>query len=228
MPKVKHIARFTTPVELNIRQSTNEKETTPFRSARHLPERLRKIVDARSEDHATLIDLVALYLEEATQPLTAVEVAALIEQKLGRKTHVNLARIYLQELQKQGRVSNRGEAHKERVVRANGLKVRTLQATLWWAPAGEVPERTITEAVPGIVLTDTSGRKPGVQKWKNKKTIKQETTQSNEELSKNPVIDYLVNKLVEERTRSIQDELAVTKEELSHLRKKLKSLVGDL
>jgi len=225
MPKIKHIARFTTPVELNIRQSTNEKETTPVRNTRHLPERLRKIVDARSEDHTTLVDLIALYLEEATQPLTATEVAVLIEQKLGRKTHVNLARLYLQELEKQGRVSSRGETQKERVVRANGVKVRALQATLWWAPAGEVPERTITEAVPGIVLADTSGRKPGV---KTRKIVKQEITQSNEEVSKNPVIDYLVNKLVEERTRSIQDELAVTKEELSHLRNKLKSLVGDL
>ena len=61
MPKIKHIARFTTPVELNIRQSTNEKETTPVRNTRHLPERLRKIVDARSEDHTTLVDLIALY-----------------------------------------------------------------------------------------------------------------------------------------------------------------------
>jgi hypothetical protein len=42
------------------------------------------------------------------------------------------------------------------------------------------------------------------------------------------VIDYLVNKLVEERTRAIQEELATTKEELDRLRKKLKSLVGDL
>ena len=225
MPKIKHIARFTTPVELNIRQSTNEKETTPVRSARHLPERLRKIVDARSEDHTTLVDLIALYLEEATQPLTATEVAVLIEQKLGRKTHVNLARLYLQELEKQGRVSSRGETQKERVIRANGVKVRTLQATLWWAPAGEVPARTITEAVPGIILSDKSGRQPGK---KNKKIESVEIVEVVTPTQQSPVIDYLVNKLVEERTRSIQDELTATKEELDHLRKKLKSLVGDL
>ena len=225
MPKIKHIARFTTPVELDIRQATNEKETTPIRTPRHLPEKLRKIVDARSEEHKTLLDLIGLYLEEATQPLTAIEVAALVEQKLGRKTDPNLARIYLQELEKQGRVSHRVETSQERKVRANSQKVRALHAQLWWAPAGEVPERTITEAVPGIILSDRSGRQPGI---KNKKTESVELVDVSTATSQNPVIDYLVNKLVEERTRAIQEELATTKEELDRLRKKLKSLVGDL
>lgn len=225
MPKIKNIARFTTPVDLNIRQSTNEKETTPIRTTRHLPEKLRRIVDARTEDHKTLLDLVNLYLQEATQPLTAIEVAALIQQKLGRKTDPNIARLYLQQLEKQGLVSHRVETSQERKVRANSQKVRALHAQLWWAPAGEVPERTITEAVPGIILSDKSGRQPG-KKNKNVESI--EIVEASIPTSQNPVIDYLVNKLVEERTRSIQDELAATKEELNHLRKKLKSLVGDL
>lgn len=225
MPKIKNIARFTTPVDLNIRQSTNEKETTPIRTPRHLPEKLRRIVDARTEDHKTFLDLVNLYLQEATQPLTAIEVAALIQQKLGRKTDPNIARIYLQQLEKQGLVSHRVETSQERKVRANSQKVRALHAQLWWAPAGEVPERTITEAVPGIILSDKSGRQPGT---KNKNVESIEIVEAPIPTSQNPVIDYLVNKLVEERTRSIQDELAATKEELNHLRKKLKSLVGDL
>ena len=225
MPKIKNIARFTTPVDLNIRQSTNEKETTPIRTPRHLPEKLRRIVDARTEDHKTLLDLVNLYLQEATQPLTAIEVAALIQQKLGRKTDPNIARIYLQQPEKQGLVSHRVETSQERKVRANSQKVRALHAQLWWAPAGDVPERTITEAVPGIILSDKSGRQPGT---KNKNVESIEIVEAPIPTSQNPVIDYLVNKLVEERTRSIQDELAATKEELNHLRKKLKSLVGDL
>jgi hypothetical protein len=99
---------------------------------------------------------------------------------------------------------------------------------LWWAPAGEVPERTITEAVPGIILTDTSGRKPGVRNSKNRKIVKQEITQSNEELSKSPVIDYLIEKLVTERTSSLQEELAATKAELELLQRKIRNLVGDV
>lgn len=196
-----------------------------------LPDKLRQIVDRRTEEHNTLVDLIALLLEESTQPLSVVEVASLIEQKLGKATDPNLARIYLQQLEKQGRVSHRVETTKERQIRANNQKVRALHAQLWWAPAGEVPERTVTEAVPGVVLTDTSGRKPGTSN-KSKSSKKDRSVELVEidpaTVSTNPVIDYLVNKLVEERTRVIVDELNTTKEELDRLRKKLKSIVGEL
>ena len=230
MPKIKHIARFTTPVELSssqpILQATNEQETTPIR--RSLPEKLRRHIEQAKSDKVLLVDLIAIILEESTQPLTTIEITKLIETKLGKSLDVNQVRLYLLELNKQGRISNRAETQKERVVRANGLKVRALQAILWWAPAGEVPERTITEAVPGIILTDTSGRKPGVRNSKNRKIIKQEITQSNEELSKSPVIDYLIEKLVTERTSSLQEELAATKAELELLQRKIRNLVGDV
>lgn len=224
MPKIKHIARFTTPVDLNIRQQTNEKETTPIRT-RRLPEKLRKLIDERSAEHRTFVDLIALLLEEADQPMTAVEVAKLIELKLDKAIDSNIARVYLQQLEEQGRVSHRVETTDERKIRADGKKVRALHAQLWWAPAGEVPARTKTEAVPGVILTDRSGRQPGM---KNKKKANEVELVDVSSASPNPVIDYLVNKLVEERVRGIQEELDTTKEELDRLRKKLKSLVGDL
>lgn len=230
MPKIKHIARFTTPVELSssqpILQATNEQETTPIR--RSLPEKLRNHIEQVKSDKVLLVDLIAIILEESTQPLTTIEIAKLIETKLGKTLDVNQVRLYLTELNKQGRVSNRAETQKERVVRANGLKVRALQAILWWAPAGEVPERTITEAVPGIILTDTSGRKPGVRNSKNRNIVKQESIHSNDESLKSPVIDYLIEKLVAERTSSLQEELAATKAELGLLQRKIRNLVGDV
>ena len=173
-----------------------------------------------------LVDLIAIIIEESTQPLTTIEITKLIETKLGKTLDVNQVRLYLVELNKQGRVSSRAETQKERVVRANGLKVRALQAMLWWAPAGEVPERTITEAVPGIILTDTSGRKPGVRNSKNRKIVKQEITQS---ASENIGLMILaIEKLVAERTSSLQEELAATKAELELLQRKIRNLVGDV
>ena len=224
MPKIKHIARFTTPVDLNIRQQTNEKETTPVRT-RHLPEKLRKLIEERSAQHRTFVDLIALFLEEADQPMTATEVSKLVELKLNKVVDSNIIRTHLQQLNEQGRVSHRVETTEERKIRADGKKVRALHAQLWWAPAGEVPARTKTEAVPGVVLTDKSGRQTGT---KNKKKVDEVELVDVSSTSQNPVIDYLVNKLVEERVRGIQEELDTTKEELDRLRKKLKSLVGDL
>lgn len=230
MPQIRHIARFSRPEAQPILQKTNEqKETSPVRS-RHLPQKLREIVERRTEEHNTLVDLMLLLLEESTQPMTVVEIAALIEQKLGKRVDSNLARIYLQQLEKQGKVSRRVETSDERKIRANGSKVRALHAQLWWAPAGEVPARTITEAVPGIILTDESGRKAGTPNKKKQKDeeVLVDNTMPSSSTSTNPVIDYLVNKLVEERTRLIVEELNETKEELNRLRAKLKSIVGDL
>lgn len=228
MPQIKHIARFTTPVDVSKRsteilQSTNKGETTPVR--RSLPAKLRVHIDKLKKDHMLLADLISLVLEESSQPLTVTEITKLIEIKLEKKLDSNQVRVYLQELEKAGRVSNRIESTEERTIRANGVKVRALHAHLWWAPAGPVPQRTVTEAVPGIILLDTAGRKAGV---KNKKNRAEDNLVTPESLSNTPVIDYLIDKIVNERTAAMREELDKTKEELEHLRKKLRSLVGDL
>jgi len=227
MPKIKHIARFTTPVDVTVTQpilqATNERETTPIR--RKLPEKLRSHIEQLQKDHELLLDLVALILEESEQPLTVVEITRLIEIKLNKTIDSNSVRVYLQKLGDANRVSCRIETSQERSVRAAGSKVRALHATLWWAPAGEVPERTITEAVPGIILSDKSGRQPGS---KNKKSVELVEVVSEEQISKNPVIDYLIDKIVSERTSSLQEELAATKQELERLQRKIRNLVGEV
>lgn len=227
MPKIKHIARFTTPVDVAVTQpilqATNERETTPIR--RKLPEKLRSHIEQLQKDHELLLDLVALILEESEQPLTVIEITRLIEIKLNKTIDSNSVRVYLQKLCDANRVSCRIETSQERSVRAAGSKVRALHATLWWAPAGEVPERTITEAVPGIILSDKSGRQPGS---KNKKSVELVEVVSEEQISKNPVIDYLIDKIVSERTSSLQEELAATKQELERLQRKIRNLVGEV
>jgi len=227
MPKIKHIARFTTPVDVTVTQpilqATNERETTPIR--RKLPEKLRSHIEQLQKDHELLLDLVALILEESEQPLTVVEITRLIEIKLNKTIDSNSVRVYLQKLGDANRVSCRIETSQERSIRAAGSKVRALHATLWWAPAGEVPERTITEAVPGIILSDKSGRQPGS---KNKKSVELVEVVSEEQISKNPVIDYLIDKIVSERTSSLQEELAATKSELERLQRKIRNLVGEV
>ena len=227
MPKIKHIARFTTPVDVTVTQpilqATNERETTPIR--RKLPEKLRSHIEQLQKDHELLLDLVAIILEESEQPLTVIEITRLIEIKLNKTIDSNSVRVYLQKLGDANRVSCRIETSQERSIRAAGSKVRALHATLWWAPAGEVPERTITEAVPGIILSDKSGRQPGS---KNKKSVELVEVVSEEQISKNPVIDYLIDKIVSERTSSLQEELAATKQELERLQRKIRNLVGEV
>jgi hypothetical protein len=201
---------------------TSEIETAPVRT---LPDKLRTRIEELRKDHALLLDLMTLTLEESEQPLTVTEITKLVEQKLGKQIDPNTIRTYLQELHAAGRVSCRTETSQERVIRAGGEKARALHAKLWWAPAGEVPERTITEAVPGVLLVDVSGRRP---KGKRKKEDQVELVDISQATSNNPVIDYLIEKIVAERTSSLQEELAATKSELERLQRKIRSLVGEV
>lgn len=228
MPQIKHIARFTSAAELlraqPILQATNEQETSPIR--RQLPDKLRSHIEQLQKDHVLLLDLIALILEESNQPLTVKEVTRLIEIKLDKTIDSNTVRLHLQQLETNGKVSSRVETSNERSVRAAGQKVRALHATLWWAPAGEVPERTITEAVPGIILIDKSGRRAGTKNKPDVELIELEEVEVPQ--YGNPVIDYLLEKLVAERTSALQEELAATKSELDLLKKKISNLVGGI
>ena len=221
MAKISQIARFTTPVKLELPKIAPVKKKT-------LPEILVKLNEERHATKETLLEFIELVLTESNQPLTITELTTKISQDLDKKYDPNSIRLLVKELQEQGKVSCRIESTDERRIRANGKKVRNLVATLWWAPAGEVPQRTVTEAVPGVVLTDESGRKQGTPNSKLKKIFpKAKDAPETIMPAANPIVDYLVEKLVRERTVAIQEELAQTKAELEDLKKLIRSALVD-
>lgn len=195
-----------------------------------LPEILVKLNEERHATKETLLEFIELTLTESQQPLTITELATKISQDLEKRYDPNTIRLLVKELHEQGKVSSRIESTDERRIRANGKKVRNLVATLWWAPVGEVPQRTITEAVPGVILTDESGRKQGVSSKKIKTmpsfVSDRETPETPTPLS-NPIVDYLVEKLVEQRTAALKEELAQTKAELEDLKKIIRLAIVD-
>ena len=221
MAKISQIARFTTPVKLELPKIAPVKKKT-------LPEILVKLNEERHATKETLLEFIELVLTESNQPLTITELTTKISQDLDKKYDPNSIRLLVKELHEQGKVSCRIESTDERRIRANGKKVRNLVATLWWAPAGEVPQRTVTEAVPGVVLTDESGRKQGTPNSKLKKIFpKAKDAPETIMPAANPIVDYLVEKLVRERTVAIQEELAQTKAELEDLKKLIRSALVD-
>lgn len=219
MPKISQIARFTTPVPM----FTQKTEMTPNSDKKKtLPDVLARLNEERHATREVFLELIELALVESEQPLTVVELTAKLSNELNKKFDANVIRLLLKELETAGKVSHRVESNKERTVRAAGKKVRNLNAALWWAPAGEVPERTVTEAVPGIILTDESGRKAGSIFKSKKHTVVEPEAASP---MNNPIVDYLVEKLVEQRTQALQEELTKTKEELEALKSIIRSAV---
>jgi hypothetical protein len=218
IPKILQVARFTTPVHIPNPQENNN--YTPTRSGKEFN------------------DIVLLAIDSSSQPLTAKELCAMLTREFGRGYHDSSVRTALNELVEQGKVFSRSETREERTVRAGGAKVRALAATLY-STNSVVPTRTLTEAVPGIRLVDESGipwsktQKPTSRPrpWSKKKSQRDaveftETTPAvSAGMETNEMIDYLIGKIVAEKTAEIQKELDSAIAELKRLRDFLKSAI---
>lgn len=174
-----------------------------------------------------------------TQPLSVIEIAELASREAGRAYDATYIRISLNQLVDAGKVSHRKESSNERAVRENGKVSRGLSASLYWAPAGPVPARTLAEAVPGVTLgqNDTGRVYRKVYKYSQKYKRKaeahlhQELVEFNSVVTDlnsanaNPVIDYLIEKMVQDRTLELQAKLDASEAELARLRAFLKSAI---
>jgi hypothetical protein len=145
-------------------------------------------------------------------------------------------RPFILELVGAGKVFSRIEVSHERQVRAGGGTFRKNMSATLYSTSNPVPARTITEVVPGTILIDNTGipwskTKPWSKKKKQKQSSKVELIEVDESKSSDPgttnneMVDYLIQKIVAERTTEIQKELDSTKAELNRLRDFLKSAI---
>ena len=212
MPKIIQVARFTSPAVLNpFTQEAKEKPVTPTTT--------------------TLTELIFNILEESKQPLSNMEITEVVSRIRGRAHDQSQVRLSVKQLLGAGRISGRIETHGERLVRSNGRtpsgNVRSRAAELYWAPAGTVPARTVTEAIPGVSLYDTTST-PARKIYRYKTKRHAQAMQEIEATGKpagpsNEVIDYLIEKMVEERTVNLQRQLDEANAKLAKLQEIFKS-----
>lgn len=155
----------------------------------------------------TVANEVHKVLLSSTQPLSVLEIAKAASIALGREMSPAYARLCLRELEASGFISSRVETDKEHLVRSNFKDVRSINARLFWAPGENVPERTVTEAVPGVVLSSAPGRKRGAAKSPKAKTKTKTKPVGRSAITTNDAIDYLIEKLVDERVKDLQSKL---------------------
>ena len=204
----------------------------------NVPPQFRSAVLNTQRQKQTFIQLLNEILIKQTQPLSVLEVAELASREAGRAYDATYIRISLNQLVDDGKVSHRKETSNERTIRENGKPCRGLSASLYWAPAGPVPPRTVAEAVPGMTLRGDTGRVyRKVYKYSQgyKKKAEEHLHQELAEFSSvvtdlntanaNPVIDYLIEKMVQDRTLELQAKLDASEAELARLRNFLKSAI---
>jgi hypothetical protein len=214
MPQLKHLARFTTPVNLN----SNDKKDTPINTYTPVLSSARKSI------------LQAL--TQSSQPLSIIEIAEAASRLANRPYGEMQVRTEVKALIAGNLVSSRKETKEEQSVRADGGRAPNILASLYWAPAGVVPARTVAEAVPGLKLYSQTGvvaRK--VYKYSNKPASKSKRRFTEVELvdvtpvptNSNAVVDYLIEKMVAERTAEIQAQLDAANAKLDKLQELFKS-----
>lgn len=213
MPKLKHMARFTTPVNLN------DTKDTPITS----------IV----KPTLTFTESVRATLASQTQPLSVIEITELVSRETQHAYDETYIRLALKELINLGKVSSRKETREERLIRAQGNDGRPLLATLFWSPAGIVPPRTVAEAVPGYSLykhETYTARK--IYKYPAKKIQREhlqaqlvDLTPVSVPTNSNAVVDYLIEKMVAERTADLQSQLDAANAKMAKLQELFKSAI---
>lgn len=217
MPQLKHLARFTTPVNLN-----SDVKDTP--------------INTKTNIDTTINAAVYHVLTHATQPMSVIEIAEAASRYSGRPYGEMHVRTQLKDLMDKRLISGRKETREEHILRADGNRMSTILATLYWAPAGPVPARTVAEAVPGVKLFSDSGtvaRK--VYKYPTKKIQRQHLDAQLVELTpvpassnSNSVVDYLIEKMVAERTADLQRQLDEANARLKRLQELAAERLNDI
>ena len=217
MPQLKHLARFTTPVNLN------DAKDTPIDT---------------TKVNTSVNNAVYQVLTHSTQPLSVIEIAEAASRFANRSLGEMQIRTELKTLVEKRLVSGRKETREEQLIRADGERMPNIPATLYWAPAGPVPARTVAEAVPGVKLFSDSGtvaRK--VYKYPTKKHARRmqevevelvDVSPSPSTVPSNSVVDYLIEKMVAERTADLQRQLDEANARLKRLQELAAERLNDI
>ena len=203
MPKILQVARFTTPIKIEEAKNTTWQDAHVKEEPVSLSSAQSKVMDA---------------LGKFSEPLTTAEIAACLNLK-----HSSNVRPTILELMKLGLIFFREETAEERSSRAGGKPVRRGMAAYLYSTSNPVPSRSASELVPGVIFVDRAGI-PWTKKKKDYREKKQSSLPTTD-ASQGQMIDYLVQKIVDERTAEIQKELEATKAELQRLRDFLKSAI---
>jgi hypothetical protein len=166
-------------------------------------------------------------LKKQSQPLTIPEIKALVSKETGRNVDKMTMYTHVKELINEGNLISRVETVEERVLRAKNRVTTGKFATLYITPrtwSQDVPARTVAEAVPGVVLSSTSDRRPRKPKAKKRgRPIGSKNKTKTEAKTDN--LHDLVAQVVKAHQTSISQELEETKGKLELVTKTLSELL---
>ena len=211
MTKLREIARIT-------RSVTGDGASTSVRRGNPNNPAFLKMQMLRNDAATTLRDLTLAAVAEHAQPLTVTEITAFLNQELGTDYNEPRVRYGVEALVAENKLFTRTETTEERQLRGNGAKVTLNKPATLYSTYSVVPPRTVCEVIPGVVLKGVDGPRPRKPKAEveTTKSVKTRTPTSD-----NSALDFLIEKLVAERTQSLQKQLDEANEKLAQFKKLL-------
>jgi hypothetical protein len=186
---------------------------TPVRS---LPPRLREHIQQKQRDAANFREIVLMAIDDLGFPAAAIEIKAHLNSELDKDYSLERVRYALSALLDTRTIFSRPETHAERSLRfVDGRKPLGHCADLY-SISNPVPERT-QAAVPGTEMTGPT-KKRGPNKNTKKRTPVAASVPQSQQASTQDALDFLIGKLVEERTQEIQAKLTAAEAKLAKLR----------
>lgn len=219
MTKLREIARITRTV-------TEDSASTSVRRGNPNNPAFIKVQMLRHDAAMTLRDLTLAAVAEHGQPMTVPEITAFLNQVLGTDYSEQRVRYGLEALVAEKKLFTRSETAEERKLRGNGAKVTLNKPAILYSTYSVVPPRTEIEVVPGVILKGVdSPRKPkeaSVKKKYNPRATTKEAVGVDRSVTEtNAALDFLIEKLVAERTADIQNQLNEANAKLEQFKKLL-------
>ena len=213
--KLKDIARITPTNKLSTGDSTAILTAISYKTVKELgPEaHLRKLV------------LATVY--EYDEPLSVLEVTAHINNAYPELNYSDaIVRYNLEALLKEGEILMRQETLEERTTRANGVPVTMNKpAHMFFRKGIGIPYRKTAELVPGVKLKGqgSHARRPKAPSTKafNPKATSEEVLGTPRPSGDMAALDFMIEKLVAERTAELQKKLDDANAKLAEFKKLL-------
>jgi len=234
MTQVRHIARIS-KLKTNAIPTTkgNGNSVTPT-TKRKMNPGFQKFLAERTGKARDLREIIEIALAELEQPVSAAEMRFYIKRAANVTASEPVVKYALDQLALAGKAARHLETDKERALRANGVPCSPRPAHLFNFGSKARP-RTVASVVDGYKMVDP--RKNAGRPKKSSLPVVITNTQTGTSTTGSPVVvsystqtgmtqtavDYLIERLVEERTRDIRRQLDEAKAQLAAIRKTLGS-----
>jgi len=126
--------------------------TAKKKTKKPVPPQFAKSVAARMESGAQLREAIELAVESQNEPVSALEIAAIAGELVGRKLDATYVGLLLRDMIDAGKIVARPETLEERKIRCEGRPLTGRIGNLYFRAGVKFPTRKTAVLVPGVRL----------------------------------------------------------------------------